>query len=517
MGPRQHDDTFGAETIHGTSGAATIADLRISVLTIAWHPELDRVGHAACLVEQAEDGVVALSRLSPLFGPPGAEDTPLRDKHLSRTPHRLLVADDGVTIEAVAGAAALEVDGAPLVGRRFFDEAALAQGVVLTLAARVVLLLHTTRALQPAGDDLGMVGQSDAIAAVRERITRVAEHDVPVLIRGESGTGKELVARAIHRASRRRDQPFVSVNMAALVPSTAAAALFGHTKGAFTGASDASSGYFGAADGGTLFLDEIGDTPSDVQPAMLRALETGEVQPLGSGRASQRDVRLLAATDADLERAVDAGRFRLPLLQRLSGYEVSLPPLRQRRQDIPLLLLRFLREGLARAGRDDRLRGPEPWLAAPFVARALRAPWPGNVRELRNVAQKLIIDFGALDAVDGARAEAWLADPRDAKPPGATPESTRTSLRDISEDRVIEVLKRHAYQPGPTAKELGISRSSLYAIIDGSSRLRKAGALEAADIQAALDATGGDAAAAAAQLEVSERGLVLRMKQLGLR
>jgi len=445
-------------------------------------------------------------------------------------------------IDPGQAATTLRIDGRPAAESHTAGPADLERGVVLELAGRVVLLLHSVTPLTVDVDDFGLVGRAKSIAEVRAQIRRVAGHAVPVLLRGESGTGKELVAAAIHRASERAGGPFVSVNMAALVPSTAASAMFGHRKGAFTGAVQDSPGFFGKADGGSLFLDEIADTPADVQPALLRALDSGEVQLLGSEDVLHRDVRLIAATDADLEAAVEEGRFRLPLLQRLGGYELRLPPLRERREDIGRLLIHFLREHLADADLQDRLackaRGANPWAPATLFARAALAAWPGNVRQLRNAARQLVIDWGDAEHIEldpstdrlfpptspaslqPPSATPASATPTSATPAGATPRSgsdaPRRLLRDISEETVIEALRRHNYRPGPAASELGVSRTSLYALIESSDRIRMAGELEADEIRGQLDAHDGDVAKAARSLEVSERGLRLRMKQLGI-
>jgi two-component system nitrogen regulation response regulator GlnG len=543
-------DAPGPDALAGTTLrtatvlAGTAQGIVAPALTIAWHSDLGRVGERSRLNDPGGGGRVRLSRSNPAFGPVGGEDTtPLADPHLSRTPlHLTLESDGGVTLTPDAEATRLVVDGEHCAAPRRITPEALARGLTLELGDRVVLLLHMLPVFETrADDDLGLVGSSAAMRDVREQVRRVAAHDVPVLLRGESGTGKELVARAIHRVGERRERPFVAVNMAAVVPSTAASTLFGHRRGAFTGAVESSIGLFGEADGGTLFMDEIGDTPLDVQPALLRALESGEVQTVGGGHLV-RDVRIVAATDADLEQAVRAGRFRLPLLQRLAGYEIHLPPLRERREDVPLLLLRFLRDALDEAGRADRLEPPErghkPWLGAAAVARMLQAPWIGNVRELKRLAQRLVIDHGDADRVPMNRVEQLV--PLEASPPAApgvpsaSPDSTRDeldprsatlprsenlermSLREISEDALLDALRGCDFKPGPAARVLGISRTSIYELIDASAKVRKASELQRDDIARAIDDAGGDTRRAARLLEVSERALRLRMTQLDM-
>ena len=227
-----------------------------------------------------------------------------------------------------------------------------------------------------------LIGVSDAMQPVFERVRRVATSDAPVLIGGESGTGKELVARAIHFGGSRRDAPFVPVNCAAIPAELLESELFGHVKGAFTGALRDRIGKFAQADGGTLFLDEIGELPLALQPKLLRALQEMEIEPVGSGKLQRVDVRIVAASNRDLEQAIAAGSFREDLYYRLSVIPVQLPPLRERQADIPLLVRHFLTRHEA-GGRIS--------VSAVALA-ALRAYiWPGNVRELQNVIEQVVL------------------------------------------------------------------------------------------------------------------------------
>jgi len=234
-----------------------------------------------------------------------------------------------------------------------------------------------------------IIGAGPVIDRVRREIDLVARSDFTVLITGETGVGKELVARAIHQASARRDQPLIHVNCAALPESLAESELFGHLKGSFTGASADRPGKFEVADGGTLFLDEIGELPLVVQPKILRALQEGEIQRVGADRISRVDVRLLAATNRDLEEEVRAGRFRADLFHRLNVYPLPVPPLRERRQDVPLLAGYFCDVARRRLGL-----GPVRLTAD--AADALAAySWPGNVRELDNVVSRAVLKAAA--------------------------------------------------------------------------------------------------------------------------
>ena len=251
--------------------------------------------------------------------------------------------------------------------------------------------------LQEVRRDKGgtMLGESPAMQRLRREIALVASSDFSVLLTGETGVGKELAALALHAASLRHQQPLLSVNCANLVESLAESELFGHNKGAFTGAGEARIGKFELADGGTLFLDEIGELPLSVQPKLLRVLQSGEMEKLGGGGSKKVDVRLIAATNRDLEREVAAGRFRADLFHRLNVYPLRVPPLRERKEDLPLLAAHFCRL-IAR-----RLGTGEIRLNDQAMARLFTYSWPGNVRELEN----LLIRASLRAAAGAARGE----------------------------------------------------------------------------------------------------------------
>jgi two-component system nitrogen regulation response regulator GlnG len=320
--------------------------------------------------------------------------------------------------------------------------------------------------------------------------------------------------------------------MAALPASLAAAELFGAAKGAFTGADRKRPGYFSRAHGGTLFLDEIGETPMEVQPLLLRALESGEIQPVGADEPARVDVRLLAATDGDLEQAIEAGRFRAPLLHRLSGYEIRIPPLRERRDDIGRLFVHFLRQELAAMGEERSLDdpGPEgrPWLTASLVARLAGCSWPGNVRQLRNVARQLAVDSRGLpEALVSPRLDVLLQGPGELRRPGeerpaavpAAPAEAKKryrSPREVSDGELVAALRANRWDPGATARQLDVSRPALYLLIDACTLTRKATDLERGEIERAHVQAGGRLAGMVDLLEVSDEGLKRRMKQLGI-
>ena len=244
---------------------------------------------------------------------------------------------------------------------------------------------------EPAGSDqtagewrAGIITRSPRMEDLLRQAKLVADSDASVLIFGDSGTGKELLARAIHQASRRRDKAFVAVNCGAIPADLLESELFGHARGAFTGAIQAHKGLFQAADGGTLFLDEIGDMPLPLQVKLLRVLQEGEVRPVGSTQAIPVDVRVISATHRDLDSQRDQELFREDLFYRLNVVSLKLPALADRREDIPLLAVHILRK-LA-----DRYRKPPSTLAPDAMALLVAAPWPGNIRQLLNLLEQAV-------------------------------------------------------------------------------------------------------------------------------
>ncbi len=396
---RSITDWQNLETVSGTAiEGYSASELRVPGLTILAHPDARRIGERTALTALMSGNAVSLSRLEPSFSAPGqAQRRPLAVPHLSRQPLKLVAAGvDSFRLLRNRSRTRVVADGVAVDQRFDFSVEDLGRGIVLLLADRVALVLHPLDPAPPMDvPRFGLVGESTGIVAVRQQIARVADLKVPALVRGETGTGKELVATAVHQASPRRSKPFVPVNMGAIPATLAAAELFGAARGAYTGANRRRTGYFARAEQGTLFLDEIGETPPEVQVLLLRTLETGVVQPVGAETSLKVDVRILAATDSHLESEIAAGRFRAPLLHRLSGYEIRLPPLRERRDDIGRLLIHFLRQELEELGEvwrlDEPAAMPKPWLTASVVARLASWSWPGNVRQLRNVARQLVI------------------------------------------------------------------------------------------------------------------------------
>lgn len=521
----------------------TGARRRVPALTVLWHPVMERVGERVRLDGLLDGGKAVVSRAAPGFQRPGdTQARPLGHDSLEGLRLRLAVGSSGfgaVRLEVPRQAQdAVQVDGDPLTEDLELTRAALETGVVLELRGAVVLLLHRLPAeerWEPM--DFGLVGESEAVAELRREIRRVADLEVPVLLRGETGTGKELMARAIHRASRRRDQPYHSVNLGAIPGTLAASELFGAAKGAFTGAVRPQVGYFARAHRGTIFLDEVGEAPPEVQVMLLRVLESGEIQPLGVQETQEVDVRLLAATDLDLESASEDGDFRAPLLHRLAGYEIVVPPVRERRDDFGRLLAHFLRQELEALGEAGRLEEGRVlrWLPTSIVTRLARHEWPGNVRQIKNVARQIAIGSRGAELVritpqlerilqeavaQGATAEergrGGAPAPADGPGPAPKPRPEYRDPSDVPEAELLETLRRNRWRVKPTARDLGVSRTSLYALMDRSPAVRKASELDRDEILRAREECRGDLAAMGERLEVSTAGLRQRMKELAI-
>jgi transcriptional regulator with GAF, ATPase, and Fis domain len=300
--------------------------------------------------------------------------------------------------------------------------------------------------------------------SLKRTIEKIAPTPTAILIRGETGTGKELVAQALHQLSRRASGPLVKINCGALPESLVEAELFGHERGAFTGAERAKPGRFELADGGTLFLDEVGELPAAIQVKLLRVLQDGVIDRVGSTESRQVNVRIVAATHRDLKEEVQAGRFREDLLYRLNVIEVVVPPLRERREDIALLVEHMLDR------QAERLERPRSSVTPEAISALCGLPWPGNVRELENAVERAIL-----------LAESETLAPSDFGLPagGSAPVAEGATLKDAARAAAAETERRM--------------------------------------IQAALDETGGNVTQAAEQLGLSRRGLQIKMKELELR
>lgn len=491
-------------------------------LRILCHPDLARIDDVAPLFDRGREGKAQISRLQPMFrNGDGREKAPLQSARVSRSSLSLEQNGDGSVRFSPDAALNVWLDEQLLVGPLVVAAARLEQGVCLRLGKYILLWLGPVDS-EPSSSATRLFGNSIAMRRLRAEIANVADLMVPVILRGETGVGKELVATALHQQSQRCGGPFVPVNMAAIPPSMAASELFGHVKGAFTGAVLSRVGYFAAAHTGTLFLDEIGETASDVQPMLLRALEDNVIQPLG-GKPEQIDVRLVAATDSNLESAVAEGRFRAPLLRRF-GYELRVPALRQRREDIGGLVLRFLREELDHLGERDRLTPAEPdqsvWLCADVVAALVRHTWPGNVRELRNVVRRMAVnsrgqrrarfDSSWLALMPAHEERATPSEPPHRKVP------PHIHAGQLSDEQILHAMAENDFSVGKSAQALKVSRSYLNERVSTIKQLTRSKDLTGADIARALASWGGDGRKAARELRLSYRALQLRLTELNL-
>jgi two-component system response regulator AtoC len=340
--------------------------------------------------------------------------------------------------------------------------------VVQRVMETALLRRDHRRLLAQVQSDFGfdqIIGRSPAMRRIFETIDKVADTDVTVLIRGESGTGKELVANALHYRSPRRAKPMIKMNCAALSRELVESELFGHERGAFTGALARREGKFEAADGGTLFLDEVGDMPLETQAKLLRAIQEKEFERVGGNEAIKVDVRLIAATNQDLEAGVRAGRFREDLYYRLRVVELVIPPLHERREDIPLLAEHFLKEAAKRFGREVK----------PLTGEALRAcvghQWKGNVRELRSALEQALLlapgsEITPADLIGDASRPAVTSaeDPELGTQDAATTQSFREAKDRVVEtferEFLLQALRRHAGNITKAAEEIGMYRQN---------------------------------------------------------
>jgi DNA-binding NtrC family response regulator len=298
-----------------------------------------------------------------------------------------------------------------------------------------------------------LIGDSAPMEDLKARLSQVAPTEATVLILGESGSGKELVARQIHRESRRSGAAFLALNCAAIPGELIESELFGHMRGAFTGAVSDRAGVFETADGGTLFLDEIGDMPLPSQAKLLRVLETGEFVPVGATKSRRSDVRVVAATHRDLEARAAEGSFRQDLLHRLNVVPMVVPPLRERLEDVPGLARAFLEQAIARQSLPPRRFGAEALQALG------RHPWPGNVRELRNLVERLaILASGETIGADFVESE-LTGDGERAAGPGPT---LRSIVEQCEREAITRAVRGSAGNVAEAARRLGLERAHLY-------------------------------------------------------
>lgn len=337
-------------------------------------------------------------------------------------------------------------------------------------ALKIRALSQEVKALQQSTDSTSkgfssLIGHDGGLHSHVRWGGRAAVSDIPVLITGETGVGKEVFARAIHHESPRRERPFIAVNCGALPLSLVESLLFGHEKGAFTGATERTIGKFREADGGTIFLDEVGELPLEVQVKLLRVLQQQEIEPVGHGRSVKINVRVVSATNRDLEKAVAEGTFREDLYFRLNVLPIKLPALRERRQDIPLLLRHFVKKAVARDNLSPSI------VSRDFEDKLLSYDWPGNVRELENMINRALVmdEDGVLDADDLAR----LPSLGRKKAQGGSAhtvfgvdlvneEGALKTLQEIEHEALHMALEREGGNVTRAAAALGVAKSTFY-------------------------------------------------------
>jgi two-component system nitrogen regulation response regulator NtrX len=423
---------------------------------------LEQESYEVCDVQSGSDALSTVERFEPhvvlldLIMPQGPDGITTLEQMRAQHPELVVIMMSG---KATLGDA---VRATRLGAFQFLEKPLTPEGVLVAVKAGVDLSRTRAqiRALRTAVDPSPeIVGTSQGIEEVRSLIAQVAPTTARVLITGESGTGKELVARSIHRLSPRSSQPMISVNCAAIPASLLESELFGHERGAFTGALHRRHGKFELADRGTLFLDEIGDLGSDAQAKVLRVLETGVMERVGGERELQVDVRIIVATNRDLARAVGDGKFREDLYYRLNVFPIHVPPLRHRGDDIPLLAEHFA--ALAAAGC-----GKTPLALSGDAVKRLRAHhWPGNVRELANLIERLTI-ITPSDAVSAADVSALLGAtslpplPRSAR--RAHPRGLNAAMEEFEAELIRTCLELANGNVADAARRLQTDRANLY-------------------------------------------------------
>ena len=405
---------------------------------------------------EASDGKTALARLEQ-----SDVDLLLLDLKMPRVPgmdvlRKTMDEHPTVPVVIVSGKGTIQkaVKATKIGAYDFLEKPVDAQRLLVTARnalEKARLERQRDRLLDQTRDQYRMVGTSEPMQRVYDRIDKAAASDCRVLITGESGTGKELVARAIHHNSDRAGERFVTVNCAALPEDLIESELFGHAEGAFTGAKGEHTGKFAQADGGTLFLDEIGDMSLAAQSKTLRAIETGTIQPIGSEETIDVDPRVVAATNADLQAAIEDDAFREDLYYRLNVLTIEVPPLRERREDIPDLAAQFLSEA---AGEEA-----PPELGEDTIAVLMCHDWPGNVRELENAIERLVV-LSEDETLGAGAVQEVLGD--EPTVPDASDIDLRTARDRFEVAFIRQALRAHDGAIQATADALGIDRSSLW-------------------------------------------------------
>ncbi len=514
------------------------SQVRRYALTIAYQHDWKRIGATAYLDSLSQGVPFNVSRQEPQFAIPYSHQSyQLEERYVSRKPISIQLLNGRLLITPHPEGTEVRIDGMVIRAPHYVFEEQLKTGVVMELGKRVILVLHSLSPDRNSPHMHRMLGVSDEIENVRRAVDRVADLNVPVLIRGETGTGKELVASALHNASPRCTRPMLAVNVGAIPDTLAISELFGAKKGSFTGATKDKPGYFSQANNSTLFLDEIGDASDEVQVALLRALEIGEVRPVGGTETLKVDVRLIAATDADLESKMKTQNFRNPLLHRLAGFEIRLPRLTRRKADIGLLLAEFLRfefDAIAEQRHYQELDANDENLWYQFFRYALDFPWPGNIRQMRNIARQVAIhnrlaSFSSIPSyIEAMLLEHPIGNGNGVLPADAVEEESADPVAEdveegplrrrkpstITEEELMEALERQRWDLKNTAADLHISRAALYKMIEANSNIRKAGDISVDELTRSYRRCDGDLDSMVEELKVSKAALKRRIKEL---
>lgn len=368
---------------------------------------------------------------------------------------RIFRPDTPVILMTAWGTIELAVEGMRLGAFDFITKPFVNRVLLQRVETALSLRKEEGEKIETKFDRAGIIGENPELKRILTTIERVAPTDAPVLILGENGTGKELVAAAIHANSRRRENPFVKVNLGGVSQSLFESEMFGHVKGAFTGAVASRKGSFELADKGTIFLDEIGDLGAAEQVKMLRVLQEHTFQPLGDSRSRKVDIRVVCATNADLDAMVRERTFREDLFYRINLITLRLPALRERRDDIPLLVRHFI------SGYAERNGLPIPEISSDAMTLLTRLPWPGNIRELKNTVERalLVSGSGIITPADIAIPEPVDIQESSATSPGAT-------LEEMERAAILSALERYGGNLSKAALALGLTRQSLYRRIE---------------------------------------------------
>jgi DNA-binding NtrC family response regulator len=412
-------------------------------------------------VEVAGGGRVALEKLAARDFDLVLLDVMMPEMDGLQTLERLRERDPEVPVVMMSGHATIDtaVQATKLGAADFLEKPLSTEKTLLTLRnalALASLRREHARLAEKARAELAMIGASPRMRAIFDKVRMVAPTSGRVLITGENGTGKELIARALHEASRRAEKAFVKLNCAAIPSELIESELFGHEKGAFTGATQMRRGKFELADGGTLFLDEVGDMNPSAQAKVLRVLQEAELERVGGHDTIKVDVRVLAATNKNLPAEIAAGRFREDLFYRLNVVPIEVPPLREHKEDIPALVEHFLAVTCA---ANDRRRKT---MTEAAITLLMQHDWPGNVRELRNSIERLVILTGDVAVLRAEDVQEILPAVKRVK----TAFSRGTALKDLvaaaERDLVLAALEANQHHVANTARELGLERSHLY-------------------------------------------------------